>query len=161
MRKLRSIAHAPALIMVAWLAGAVAAQAPARPNFTGVYEFSPQRSQRQVPAPTSSTFRLEHQGTTFKLSRTHVYDGKPDTWGIELTIGGPEVEETSGGQTVRVCAYWQGNDLVFDSTVTIKDRRATNVVTYHLSDDGRTLTAKEVFRGPIVNYDNVWVFEKK
>lgn len=161
MRKLGWTVSAPALMMVSWLASAVAGQTAAGPNFTGVFEFSPQRSQLQIPAPSSSTFRLDHQGATFKLSRTHVYDGKPDTWGIELTIGGPEVEEPSGGQTTRARAYWQGSDLVFDSTITIKDRRATNVVTYRLSEDGRTLTAKEVFRGPIVKYDNVWVFEKK
>ena len=53
-----------------------------------------------------------------------------------------------------------GADLFLDSTITMGSRTATNKVVYHLSDDGRKLTATESFRGPRLKYDNVWVFDK-
>jgi hypothetical protein len=55
----------------------------------------------------------------------------------------------------------EGNELVFDSRIVLQDREATNLVRYSLSADGKTFTATERFRGPVVKYDNIWVFDKE
>jgi len=132
-----------------------------KPNFSGTWNFNPEKSKLQIPAPTSSTFRIDHREPEFHLSRTHVFEGKSDTWGVDLTTDGKEVIQESDGQTIHICLTWEGNDLIFDSKIVMKDREATNVVRYHLSEDGKIFTATERFRGPLLKYDNVWVFDKE
>jgi hypothetical protein len=134
---------------------------PQKPNFSGTWKFNPEKSKLQIPVPTSSTFRLDHREPEFHLSRTHVYDGKSDTWGVDLTTDGKEVIQESADQTIHIRLYWEGNDLIFDSKIVMKDREATNVVRYHLSEDGKIFTATERFRGPRLKYDNIWVFDKE
>jgi hypothetical protein len=96
-----------------------------------------------------------------RLTRTHVYNGKPDTWTIDLTTDGKEVIQQEGNQTLHVQLHWEGDQLVFDSKIILGDREATNIVRYQLSEDGETFTALESFRGPRLKYDNVWVFDKE
>jgi hypothetical protein len=130
-------------------------------DFSGVWKFNPEKSQLQVPAPSSSAFVVDHQEPHFHLTRTHIYDEKPDTWSIDLTTDGKEVIQQEGDQTLRVRLYWEGNQLIFDSKIILKDREATNIVRYQLSEDGKTFTATESFRGPRLKYDNVWVFDRQ
>jgi len=139
----------------------VLAQEQKAPDFSGVWKFNAGKSQLQIPAPSSSTFTIDHKEPNFHLTRTHVYDGKPDTWSIDLTTDGKEVVQQEGDQTLQVRLYWEKNQLVFDSKIILKDREATNIVRYQLSEDGETFTALESFRGPRLKYDNVWVFDKE
>lgn len=132
-----------------------------KPDFSGVWKFNPQKSKLQIPAPASGVFRIDHKEPAFHLSRTFMSDGKEDTWGIDLTTDGKEVVQQGKAETVRARLTWDGNDLVFDSKIILKDREASNVVRYHLSEDGKTFTATEIFRGPRLKYDNVWVFDKQ
>jgi hypothetical protein len=130
-------------------------------DFSGVWKFNPEKSRLQIPAPSASTFVVDHKEPRFHLTRTHVYDGKPDTWSIDLTTDGKEVIQQEGDQTLHVRLYWEGNQLIFDSKIILKDREATNIVRYQLSEDGKTFTATESFRGPRLTYDNVWVFDRQ
>jgi hypothetical protein len=130
-------------------------------DFSGVWKFNPEKSRLQVPVPSASTFVIEHEEPRFHLTRTHVYDGKPDTWSIDLTTDGTEVIQQEGDQTLHIRLYWEGNQLIFDSKIILGEREATNVVRYGLSEDGKTFTATESFRGPRLKYDNTWVFDKE
>jgi hypothetical protein len=132
-----------------------------KPDFSGAWKFNPQKSKLQIPAPGSGVFHIDHKEPAFHLSRTFMSNGKEDTWGIDLTTDGKEVVQQGKGETVRARLSWDGNDLVFDSKIILKDREATNVVRYHLSEDGQTFTATESFRGPRLKYDNIWVFDKE
>lgn len=145
----------PAFLAFSW------GQEPQRPNFSGVWKFNPAKSKLQTPVPTASVFRVNHREPDFDLSRTHTYEEKSDTWSIHLTTDGKEVTQEEGGQKVLVRLFWEGNELVFDSKIVFKDREVTNVVRYALSQDGRVFTATERFRGPVVKYDNIWVFDKE
>lgn len=151
------------VLMMTWLASLVFlwGQEPQRPNFSGVWKFNPAKSKLQTPAPTASVFRIDHKEPGFDLSRTHTYGEKSDTWGIRLTTDGKEVIQEEEGRKTLVRLTWEGNELVFDSRIVLKDREATNVVRYSLSEDGKILTATERFRGPVVKYDNLWVFDKE
>jgi hypothetical protein len=132
-----------------------------KPDFSGTWKFNPEKSKLQIPVPSSSTFVVDHKEPKFHLTRTHVYDGKPDTWSIDLTTDGKEVIQREEDRTLRVRLYWEGNDLIFDSLIVLEDRQATNIVRYQLSPDGKTFTATESFRGPKLKYDNIWVFDKE
>lgn len=149
------------LLSLLGLTGFALAQQPQKPDFSGVWKFNPEKSKLQIPAPTSSTFVVDHKDPKFHLTRTHVYDGKPDTWSIDLTTDGKEVVQQEGDRTIRVRLYWEGNDLIFDSIIVLKDRQATNIVRYQLSPDGKTFIATESFRGPKLKYDNIWVFDRE
>lgn len=146
------------MLMVA--AGVAFAEDVPRPNFSGEWEMNRERTRLQIAMPDSTVFRIDHQEPKFKLSRTHVVKGKPDTFAIELTTDGKEVVGHETDETVYSRAYWEGQKLVFDSRIVRGDREATNVVKYSLSADGRVFTAEEKFRGPKLQYDNVWVFDK-
>jgi len=151
------------LLFLSLLSLAALAQAKElpKPDFSGTWKFNPEKSKLQIPVPSSSTFVVDHKEPKFHLTRTHVYDGKPDTWSIDLTTDGKEVIQREGDRTLRVRLYWEGNDLIFDSLIVLEDRQATNIVRYQLSPDGKTFTATESFRGPKLKYDNVWVFDKE
>jgi len=137
-----------------------AGQNAAKPDFSGVWNLNLQKSKLQIPAPDSGVFNIDHKEPSFHLARTFVKDGKNDNWSIDLTTDGKEVVQEEKTETFRGRLRWDGNDLVLDSTISLKDRTATNVVRYHLSDDDQTLTATENFKGPRLKYENVWVFDK-
>lgn len=157
MRKyiIAAIALAAALILVVG-----AGQNAARPNFSGVWNLDLQKSKLQIPAPDSGVFNIGHKEPSFHLSRTFIKGGENDTWSIDLTTDGKEVVQAGQTEIFRGRLRWEGNDLILDSTISVKDRTATNVVRYHLSDDGQVLTATENFKGPRLKYENTWVFDK-
>ncbi len=137
------------------------AQPAPKPDFSGTWVLDKERSRLQIPAPDSTTFVVEHSEPSFKLTRTHVVDGKPDTFSIALTTDGKEVVTRQPDEVVTSTCRWEGEKLRFDSTIVRGDRRGTNLVTYSLSPDGKTFTALERFAGPKVKYENVWVFARK
>jgi len=132
-----------------------------KPDFSGTWRFNAEKSRLQIPPPDSSTFHIEQKESDFFLTRTHVYQGKADTFSIRLTTDGKEVAQEMSGRTVRVRLNWEGSDLIFDSILAVSGREASNVVRYHLSEDGKTFIATERFRGPELKYDNVWVFDRE
>jgi hypothetical protein len=132
-----------------------------KPNFSGTWELNHSESQLQIPPPASTVFLIEHKEPDFILTRTHFYEEESDTWSIHLTTDGNEVIQEDGNEKFVGRLFWEGNELVFSSEIFVRNRRATNIVTYSLSQDGRILTATENFRGPVVEYENIWVFVKK
>jgi hypothetical protein len=131
-----------------------------QPDFTGTWTFNAATSRLQIPAPESSEFAIEQRDPRFRLTRTLVIQGHRDTFSIDLTTdGSPFHLAHPRGYEIHGRAYWDGDVLAFDSTIGQGDQKATNEVRYHLSDDGRTLTAEERFRSRDLSYDNVWVLD--
>jgi hypothetical protein len=142
-------------------APAATAQAPPRPSFTGTFEFDPQASRLQVPQPTAMVFRFVHEEPRVELSRTRSVGGQTDTWSVKLTTDGKELVQRRDDSPVRYRLYWRDAALVLDSSAENDGKPLSNVVVYTLSDDGRTLTALERFRGPKLTYENTWVLRRK
>jgi len=132
-----------------------------KPNLTGNWKFNPAKSKLQIPPPDSGVFRIDHREPVFQVSRTFMYSGKPDELSFSRTADGKEFVEKGKDRTTSGRLYWEGSILVLDEVIALKDRKATNVVRYEISPDGKTLTARESFRGPILKYDNIWVFDKQ
>ena len=132
-----------------------------KPDFSGTWTFNASKSALQIAAPESSEFVIDHHEPLFRLSRTLVMQGQRDTFSIDLrTDGSPFRMTHPRGFDIAGRAYWDGDALAFDSTIGTGDQQATNAVRYHLSEDGRTLTAQEHFRSRDLSYDNVWVLDR-
>ncbi len=139
------------------------AAAPPKPDFSGTWVFNPSRSQLQIKlALESGVFTIDHREPLFRFSRVFVVAGKEDALSYDLTTDGQEKVEEGPARTTTSRLYWDGDVLVLDERIVLKDgRRAVNVVRYSLQDGGRTLVADEKFRGPIRKYDNHWVADRK
>lgn len=58
--------------------------------------------------------------------------------------------------------YWEGTSLVLDMKMVIKKgEKATNLVKYSLSEDGKTFIALERYDDSSEYHLNNWVFDKK
>jgi hypothetical protein len=161
MRKALALSTAFGLCLALKVSVSGAAGIAERPDFSGSWKLDLEASRLQIPSPDSGVFRIDHREPDFRLSRTFVRNGKEDTWSVDLTTDGKDKVQEDSAEVFRGCLTWEGNDLVLDSTITAGGRTASNVVRYHLSEDGRTLTATETFRGPRLKYNNVWVFKKE
>ncbi len=149
-----------AVLLLALAAGAPAVE---KPNFSGEWTFNPEKSRLEVKWNLESgTFTIDHQEPDFHFSRVFIIGGKSDEYSYSLTTDGKEKISTQGERAVHSRLYWDGETLVFDSRIILKDgREATNVVRYSLRDGGKTLVAEEKFRGPRLTYENLWVADKK
>lgn len=144
------------------LVGAAAlAQPPKKPNFTGTWRANFAKSNLQIKHPDSTVFTIEHREPRFVLFRTHTFDGKSDTWGIELTTDGNEVVRKEDGRTLHARLIWEGDSLVFDVALDLPEGKGHDRVKYSISKDGRTLTALESYRDPKISYKNVWIIERE
>jgi hypothetical protein len=133
-----------------------------KPNFSGTWDLSLSTSRLESSPPDSSTFYIEHHEPSFRLKRTHVFNGKPYTWGIDLITEGKEVEQREkDGTPFRARLTWEGDALIFNSYWLDGEPRTTNIVKYTLSKDGNIFTADEHLAGKKVNHHNVWVFNRE
>jgi len=132
-----------------------------KPNFTGTWKFNPSKSLLQIPAPDSTIFVVEHMEPVFRLSRTHVVGDKSDTFALDLTTDGTEVDIVRGDLRLRARVYWEGETLVFDSHVVRGGEDASNIVRYKLAGTLDSLVAEERFRSKSLCYDNIWLLERQ
>jgi hypothetical protein len=141
----------------------ILASASEKPNFSGDWVFNPEKSKLEIKIELeSATFTIDHKEPDFRFSRAFVIGGKEDALAWALTTDGKEVVAVEDGRTTHSRLYWDGDVLVFDVRIVLKDgREATNVVRYSLRDGGRTFMAEEKFRGPVLKYDNLWVADRK
>lgn len=132
-----------------------------KPDFSGEWNLDLSRSTLAAKGIQAGTVRIVHHEPAFKFDRTFVTKDGPDRTSYELTTDGKEKMDQSGKMTTHSRLYWKDDDLVLDEKIEVGGRTATNVVHYTLADSGRTLIAKESFRGPRLQYDNSWVFDRK
>src|SRR5512135_2948515 len=137
-------------------------RAQGRPDFSGTWEFNAAKSRIEIKVKLDrAVFTIDHKEPHFKLNRVFVIAGKDDRLEWALDTDGRERVEQENGRTVHSRLYWDGDVLVFDVRFVLKDgREATNVVRYSLRDGGRTFVAEEKFRGPRLQYDNLWVADR-
>ena len=151
------------LLLAALSAGLTIAGSTQKPDLTGTWILNLEKSRLQIGDKIESgTFTIEHQEPQFRFSRVFLAGGREDSTSYALTTDGKEKIENGPGRTTSSRLYWDGDVLVLDERIVLKDgRQATNVVRYSLQEGGRTLVAEEKFRGPIRKYDNHWVADRK
>lgn len=139
------------------------AEAQDRPNYSGEWVLRVDRStldQRIWAGLERGTLRLVHREPSVECRRAFVVKGQPDEAVWTMTTNGEEQVKTAGAQTRRSRLSWTGQTLVLSERVTARQGEATNTVEYRLLDNGRALEARERFKGPRLQYENIYVFEK-
>lgn len=131
-----------------------------KPDFSGTWEFSPERSSLEMRSPDASTFIIEHEDPRWRLERTHVFGDRSDTLTLELTTDGEPTTFTLHGWQVESRLHWEDQGLVFESTMSREGRVTTVTVRYRLEDDGRTFVAEEHMESEERTHDNYWVFDR-
>jgi hypothetical protein len=159
----KMIALALAIGAVSFLGLQAAAPTLDKPNLSGDWVLNLEKSKLQTQMKLdSATFTIDHKEPDFHFSRVFVVGGKEDVFSYSLTTDGKEKVEEQPDRTLYNRLYWDGDVLVFDVRIVLKNgREATNVVRYSLRDGGRTFVAEEKFRGAVVKYDNLWVADRK
>ena len=132
-----------------------------QPDFSGTWQFNLSQSALQILAPESTIFVIEHREPHFHLERTHVFGGKSDTFSIALTTDEKAVRSHHSGFEMHVSLHWEGETLVFDSTLERAGEQATNFVRYRLPAEDQVLIAEEQFRSREHRHENRWVFDKQ
>ncbi len=132
----------------------------AKPDLSGSWRFNREKSTLQIRAPDDSLLVVEHREPSLRITRTHVAGERRDTFSIDLTTDGREVQASHGEMRLRARAYWDGDALVFDTRIEKAGEEASNLVRYALSSDGATFVAEESLRSPSLNYDNLWVLDR-
>jgi len=130
-------------------------------NFSGIWIFNREKSVLQSPPPDSSVFIIKHDGPVFILHRTHVINGISNALNFEMTTDGKETVKDHDGTEITAKMYWQGEELVFDSSFRKGDEKALNFVNYKLASDDNVLYAEEEFIGKEHYHLNKWVFDRK
>jgi len=153
------------LLLLAAASLVSAQQAASKPNLTGKWVFSPQKSSLKVPPPSSMTLDIEQNDPQIQFARTQVYDGQKLDWELKTdTDAQKNVVQKTPAYTADVHVYWEGSTLVLDQQITADDgTKASDVVTYSLIDDGKVLQAVE--RQTVVGakgaMTNKWVYDRQ
>jgi len=131
------------------------------PDFSGEWNLDLELSRLEIPAPTCSTVRIEHREPSFDLYAQHVWEERSRTVHFELTTDGKEVvEKEADGRVTHLRMYWEGDTLILDAWWPEGEAKATNIVKYSLSADGRTLMADERAKALKYAYHNLWIMRK-
>ncbi len=149
------------VVLAAAACAAVAAQPKPDYSATWVIDLASSKLDPRIAAGIDSgTIAITHREPAFELKRTFLRAGKPDSVRFALTTDGAEKVQVEGPVTWRMRLTWEDGALVARMTGKAPQGEATNVVRYRLLDGGRTLEARESFRGPNLQYDNVWILHK-
>jgi hypothetical protein len=149
------------VVLTVVVCAAVAGQP--KPDYSGEWALDLQRSTldpRIAAGIEKGTITIVHRDPAFELRRVFMRSGKPDSVSFALSTDGVEKIEIEGQVTWHMRMTWEDGVLVARMTGKAPQGDATNVVHYRLLDGGRTLEARESFRGPSLQYDNIWILEK-
>jgi hypothetical protein len=137
----------------------------AKPDFSGTWVFNAHKSKLKMPAPENLTLRIEQKNAHVQLVRTQTYGGQKFDWTLDGAIDGKqEVVQKNPQYTANIRVYWQGDALILDQKITATDGTvATDIVTYSLESDGRTLLGMERQEtvGSSGGATNKWVYERQ
>jgi hypothetical protein len=111
------------------------------------------------------TMQIDQNDPQVRFARTLVYGNQSFDWKLDVVADGKkEVTQNSTLYTTKSRVYWQGDSLVIDQKIIAPDgTTATDLVTYSLADDGKTLQGveRQVTAGTKGSTTNKWIYDKK
>ena len=150
----RRFAFALVLVLLSF---GLLAQPSDRPNFTGVWKLDPGRSTFKQNAPESAILYIHQNDPDFHIRQTEIQHGKTSAGSAHGRTDGKTLDFKSHDGTKRTHMYWEGSQLVLEWESKDKHGQSQRTFRYSLSDDGKTLIAREDDE----NRKNEWVFNKK
>lgn len=149
-------------LIFALLLAASAAQALARPNFSGVWKLHSAKSDfGQMPAPDSRSDTIVHNDPDLKDSFTQTGQMGEVTAEMKYSTDGKETSNSVRGNPIKSTAKWEGDDLVIASKVSFNGSDVTMNDRWALSADGKTLTIQRHVVSPMGETDQKIVLEKQ
>ena len=146
-------------------ASVVIAEGQQKPDFSGEWDLNRQASSLSPAAAAmqSGVVRIEHRDPRFHYQARLEANGTPIEYAFDLMTNGLEVIGKQQGRRTAVSLRWEGDVLVFTSTIEGPDAGATLSIgfRYELLEAGRRLRATEQLRGQGRDQDNVWVFDRR
>lgn len=146
------------------------AKEPNKPNLTGSWKLKLEKSDFQIPKPTSATMSIEHREPKFSLSRTTIFaEGSIPSLeifgynsSIELTADGKPRQETGAGAMLIITLSWEQDELHLKFMIIDRDGGiGTDDTRLCLSADGGSIIASERISIGSDQLENRWVFEKQ
>ena len=125
---------------------ALGAFAQTKPDFSGTWKLDNTRSNfGALPAPQSSTLKIEHKEPAFKMVSITVGDSGERSFELSFMTDGKECTNFVGNIELKSVVKWDGNVLTMEhkaagGEVTVKDQ-------WVLSEDGKTLTVTRQWSG--------------
>jgi hypothetical protein len=111
-----------------------------RSDFSGVWELNFEKSSLRGPAPERILMKIDHKEPRLVQEIfVTIAGGKEQRMTFNLEIGA-ETTNPMGGATARNHAWWQEQELVIESKVSLSGREAYFKDHWSLSEDGQTLT---------------------
>lgn len=142
-----------------------AQEVSSKPNLTGNWVFSAQKSSLKVPPPTSMTLQIEQRDPQIQFTRTQIYGEQKFNWELKAATDSQKgVVQKTSAYTANVRVYWEGSSLVLDQQMTADDgTKAADVVTYSLVGDGNVLQGveRQTVVGAKGEMMNKWVYERQ
>ena len=111
------------------------------------------------------TMHIDQNDPQVRFARTQVYGDQSFDWKLDIVADGKkEVVQKLPSYTANSRAYWEGSSLIVDQKMTAPDgTTVTDLVTFSLVDDGKTLEGveRQATAGAKGSTTNKWVYQKK
>lgn len=159
--------HRPAHKLGVWAAlglvcSLVLAQAQSKPNFSGTWKVNNAKSDfGPMPAPQSSTSKIDHKEPSLKIATTWVGDQGELTFESAYTTDGKESTNSFRNMEFKSKATWEGSTLLIASKGSADSGEFTMKDKWSLSEDGKTFTVVRAFSGPMGEATQTLIHEKQ
>ncbi len=154
---------APLLLLLIISAAVLAQQTPAKPNFTGIWNMDPAKSNfGGLDGPKSARYLIRQLGSKLELQ----YESEGQTTRVDVIPDGEErVLETGPDNENLARVYWQGAVLVFEGRYRPMAGSNAPSIKYtsrwSLSPDKKVLSIERHIATEMGNTDQKVVFEKQ
>jgi hypothetical protein len=137
---------------------ALAVSALAAPNFSGHWKLNVEKSKLDDPYQEERT--IEHKDAEITVSVNATVDGEEESSTAKYTTDGKETRNMIDGDPLFTTVHWDGDALLFDSTL-IGDTDTTETHDrWTLSADGKLLTVARKQKIGTDARDLVLVFDR-
>lgn len=140
-------------------AGAVSAQGT---DFSGTWKLNVEQSNfGQMPAPSSLTQTVTHEGSTVKAAVKQTGDFGDMAFDFTFNTDGTESVNETNGMQIKSIVKWDGPALLLDSTMDMQGTPITMKDRWTLSADGKQFVIDRKVESPMGPGEARIVFDKQ
>jgi hypothetical protein len=161
-KRIRRATGVPTLLLFGLAALLTAAQAQAKPNFSGEWKLNVSKSEfGPLPAPNSRTDKIKHEDPSLKVTTTQSGQNGDVTFDLNYTTDGKENTNEIRGNPMKSTSKWDGDTLLIETKGSFGGNDITLADKWTLSGDGKVLTLNRHIVSPMGELDQKVVLEKQ